>query len=811
MAKITIKGKKVKGTKKKDKITWQNKKAWKKSLTVNAGAGNDVINFTKSKYNNIFYGEAGNDKITGGTGNDKIYGGKGKDTISAGLGNNTIYFNKGDGTDTILNGGGNDNLVFAKETVKTLKAKISGNNIVLTGKKGKNTVILKNYMNSGHSAQYVTIGKKKVKVETLLPVKNITGNTKTINGTHLRDNITVNADEATVNALSGDDTINVYGTEFNINPGKGDDVINLLNPSFEPKRGTITINKGDGNNTINGIGDMMVFMDSAALTINSDGLIGDFYGQPYIFAETSNADLVLKLTSGEKLTFTNFLTNMNNFSKLYSYYPGYGIIPLKNLIRPEVPVIDIVANKTISINQDYALGSTVDNGKHTVNVNSKFGLLIFDKGTNTVNFNSIGNKPLFRGGTNTVNINASNNYPLFQAGTSNTVNVASGVKTSISFDNNDNVVTTAENTDATLWFQSEDLSKANKVYSYGKDSIINYGNTEITLSGDYDKYIEIESEIAITDIKGVTDAKSTDISYNSEPNTKDIAFSHYIANKDAEGNDFITILAKDENGNILSSKTNVWGKWTGNTFDLESLGKDKLKIGYYKGAGKYVQIGLNENKLTQYVDMAKIYADTGSREFDWDEGAGLFNNANGYYFKGTTNDETYSYMTFSHYDHITYESYPQNVVIDDVGGNDTLNFDMDAPGFFFDVKKDGNGFILGDDLIFTNNLSNFLSGSGNYNTITIKNGFGTGKIETITIDNGDYYPHLNYDNIMSTEQVIGGDSIWMELTEWLTTGNGKDYSSVSDALATATGEAKTAIVNDLTMIYSDNTWSYWTL
>ena len=169
------------------------KKAWQKALTVNAGAGNDVINFAKSNYNNIFYGEAGNDKITGGAGNNKIYGGKGKDTINAGKGNNTIYFNKGDGTDTILNGGGVDTLVFSKETTKTLKAKISGKNIVLTCKKGKNTVILKNYMSSGHSAQYVTIGKKKVKIDTLLPVKNITGNTKTINGTPLRDNITVNA------------------------------------------------------------------------------------------------------------------------------------------------------------------------------------------------------------------------------------------------------------------------------------------------------------------------------------------------------------------------------------------------------------------------------------------------------------------------------------------------------------------------------------------------------------------------------------------------------------------------------------------
>ena len=40
------------GTKKKDTITWVKKKGWKNALTVNAGNGNDVINFQKSKYKN---------------------------------------------------------------------------------------------------------------------------------------------------------------------------------------------------------------------------------------------------------------------------------------------------------------------------------------------------------------------------------------------------------------------------------------------------------------------------------------------------------------------------------------------------------------------------------------------------------------------------------------------------------------------------------------------------------------------------------------------------------------------------------------
>ena len=46
-----------------------------KGVTINSGAGNDVINFKKSKYKNKLYGQNGNDTIYGGTKNDLIDGG----------------------------------------------------------------------------------------------------------------------------------------------------------------------------------------------------------------------------------------------------------------------------------------------------------------------------------------------------------------------------------------------------------------------------------------------------------------------------------------------------------------------------------------------------------------------------------------------------------------------------------------------------------------------------------------------------------------------------------------------------------------
>ena len=124
----------VTGTKKNDKIVWD--KAWKKAITVNALAGNDTIDFRKSKYkntlnggdgNDIVYGGAGNDNIEGGdgadiifseAGNDILKGGRGNDTMNAGAGRNLLYFTVGDGQDVIKSGGGIDILVFAQNTLK---------------------------------------------------------------------------------------------------------------------------------------------------------------------------------------------------------------------------------------------------------------------------------------------------------------------------------------------------------------------------------------------------------------------------------------------------------------------------------------------------------------------------------------------------------------------------------------------------------------------------------------------------------------------------------------------------------------------
>ena len=64
------------------------------TITVNAGAGNDVINGAQCAEH--LYGDDGDDTIFGGPGNDSIYGGLGNDCIQ----DDTLYtLSCGDGTD----------------------------------------------------------------------------------------------------------------------------------------------------------------------------------------------------------------------------------------------------------------------------------------------------------------------------------------------------------------------------------------------------------------------------------------------------------------------------------------------------------------------------------------------------------------------------------------------------------------------------------------------------------------------------------------------------------------------------------------
>ena len=827
MAKVTIKGKKVKGTNKKDKITWQNKKAWQKALTVNAGAGNDIINFTKSKYNNIFYGEAGNDKITGGTGNDKIYGGKGKDTINAGKGNNTIYFNKGDGTDTILNGGGTDNLVFAKETVKTLKAKISGNNIVLTGKKGKNTVILKNYLKSGHSAQYVTIGKKKVKTETLLAVNNIISHMEKVTGTHLRDYIFSDVDHAAINALSGNDTIDVFGNNFTINPGKGDDVINILKPEtdivpgmktiisiYKERTGALTINKGDGNDTINGIGNLdSGYRGISSLVIQGNGLVQNFHGLYYVEGSISGDNLLLNLSGGGKLTITDFmkLSHQQQDSALGFIVPELSDFPapLEYLFRAEGGEnVSIIKNKNITLAKDFTYAATVDNGLHNVNVQSSGNRLMFNGGVNNVTVSGEGNVIDFKSGTNnTVNFTGGDVSCSFENGTTNVVTVNSASEyNSFSFLGNNNEVTTSGGGYAGLHFVSIDTSRANIVNSGNYDYISNYGYTDITFTGNYRKVVEVRSTVAKTEIRGISEAKEVEIEYCEEGNASDLVFTHYhnnSANPEADGDDYITLLAKNKNGNFMNSETILWGKWENGSFDLENFSKDKLEIQYNNDGKTVTKIGLNEQKLTQYVDLAhpSIHENGELTGKIYELGTGVLSVAKDVYVQGLDTNETYN----------TDIKWDKKYTVNDTAGTDELVFSDDESNFrcFFDVNTDGS---VGRDLYFVsvdgdNDLDSFIKNT-DVNYLCVKNGINAAGDDLGEIESVKAGQNKPFDLSYFIESVVDDVAAWLTACN---SANQNKYGSVMDAIQDGKGATEYA-GNTLYALYSEgnSSWAnYW--
>ena len=102
MVNYVVKKGTIKGTSKRDKITWKGQKGWQRALTVKAGKGND--------------------KILKAQGGAYINGGDGKDTITAIAGSNTIYGGTGDDSITI-------NSIITDTGVYCIVAVISGNGI----------------------------------------------------------------------------------------------------------------------------------------------------------------------------------------------------------------------------------------------------------------------------------------------------------------------------------------------------------------------------------------------------------------------------------------------------------------------------------------------------------------------------------------------------------------------------------------------------------------------------------------------------------------------------------------------------------
>lgn len=244
----------VTGTARADKITWMTSKDWAKAITVNAGNGNDVINFRKSKYKNRLNGQNGNDTIYGGTNADTINGGNGNDKLYGYNGNDVIY--GGAGNDQIWGGNGNDRLNAN-----------SGNNF-LFGENGNDVIY------GGTGNDFLSGGAGN---DTIYG----TAGLNTITGDDGDDTLYGGSGNDYLGGGAGNDIIYSQAGNNNIDGGDGNDLIFLASGNESVNAGTgvnyIYISKNGGTDSIdsgNGY-DTLVFSDEKSAANTSLRFSGD--------------------------------------------------------------------------------------------------------------------------------------------------------------------------------------------------------------------------------------------------------------------------------------------------------------------------------------------------------------------------------------------------------------------------------------------------------------------------------------------------------------------------------------------------------
>jgi Ca2+-binding RTX toxin-like protein len=237
-------------------------------LVVNGGAGNDTIDASKlsaGKVSLTINGGAGDDVITGSAGNDLIIGGQGNDTLAGGAGDDTFVWNPGDGSDRIDGGTGTDALQFNGANVnENVNISANGSNVLFTRDVANITMDLNSIENINFKAlggsDTVTVndltgtGVQNVNVDLGSATGGPDGqpDTVVINGTAGNDVITVanNNGVVTVTGLSEEVTIKNFDANDRIviNGLGGDDVITATGLSGMQ----LVANGGDGNDVIIG-------------------------------------------------------------------------------------------------------------------------------------------------------------------------------------------------------------------------------------------------------------------------------------------------------------------------------------------------------------------------------------------------------------------------------------------------------------------------------------------------------------------------------------------------------------------------------
>jgi Ca2+-binding RTX toxin-like protein len=226
-------------------------------ITVNGGAGNDLLNGTGSKIGRVrlqLDGGDGNDTVRGTLGDDTIFGGAGNDNLKGSDGNDTISAQDGDdfvdgeaGNDSVDGGNGTDS-VRGGEGSDTL---VGGNDFdTLDGGAGDDS------LDGGDSVDSLLGGAGNDTLLGGLGTDTLNGGdgNDVLDGGHNNDSIIGGLGDDKIRGDHGNDTIDAGDGNDTVNGGDGNDVITggVGNDAIDGGDGDDIVNGAAGNDTIVG-------------------------------------------------------------------------------------------------------------------------------------------------------------------------------------------------------------------------------------------------------------------------------------------------------------------------------------------------------------------------------------------------------------------------------------------------------------------------------------------------------------------------------------------------------------------------------
>ena len=544
MAKILPKGKKVAGTKKKDKIVSTGKGVWKKALTVYAGNGNDVINFKKSNYRNTLNGQNGNDTIYGGKKNDKITGGKGNDKIYTGKGTSTLIINKGDGNDTIYHQGKKTTIKVNKANSNdTQKFEKNGNDLLLTYTHAGTTVnevlIIKDYF----------VGNKNIflgtqKLDDLINAKGLAINgSGTLTGTNYNDTITGSNGNDVLDGGNGNDTLNGGKGNDKIYTGTGNNIVRLNSGD-----GVDILYKGSGSDTL--LFDNFVNLTELKYNIN---------------AEKSDNDLKLFYTAKDCIVLKDFFKS------------GTSVKSLSDKAGNKLDFNSYMSGVKFDIAGNEMEPSTISGTNYNDVIRAGFaGDVIYGNGGNDKIFGGSGNDTIYGGDGNDTILDNRGGYNEIYGGNGDDIITTDTGAYLVDVGSGDNYINLLGNGYVTL--SGGD----------GDNTVITTDTSKQITLGNGDNYLKL--------YKGYTDVKLGD--GNNEVNYNNAGGSDFFRTEAGNGTNRIQV-GNEGNYSSASYAEATVGNGNNNDIGLYTSGHGEINVG--DGSGNRINARGQASSIYIYV------------------------------------------------------------------------------------------------------------------------------------------------------------------------------------------------------------------